>query len=156
MCKAIASEFEIFNSIYRNEYRRFNGLMDKQGQSDKPDISSYDASWDEWRSQQVQTITQILSSVFKVEDEARQMQAPSRLLRRSSVDSPENEAEIRQKLTQIRQQISEYEEMLKLGLKRVETALEKIEPTQQEEKAPVKNVSLIRHLLDRLKSPFFR
>ena len=130
--------------------------MDKLSQSDKPDISSYDASWEEWRSQQVQTITHILSSVFKVEDEARQMQAPSRLLRRSSVDSPEDEEKIRHKLTQIRQQISEYEEMLKLGLKRVENALEKIEPPAQEEKAPVKKVSLIHHLLDRLKSSFFR
>jgi septation ring formation regulator EzrA len=87
-------------------------------------------SWDKWKTEQVQTITQILSTVFKVEDEAQQMQAPSRLLRRSSKDSPEAEAEIREKLTQIRKQISEYEEMLKIGLKRVDTALEKIEPVK--------------------------
>lgn len=98
---------------------------------EKPDISSYDTSWDNWRTEQVQTITQILSTVFKVEDEARHVNAPSRLLRCSSAGSPEAEAEIRKKLTQIRTQISEYEELLKLGLKRVDHALGNIEPPSQ-------------------------
>src|SRR5574342_1134716 len=136
------------NSLYRNRLRRFNGSMDTREDPDKPDISFYDASWDKWRTEQVQTITHILSSVFKVEDEARQMQAPSRLLRRSSIDSPEAEAEVRNKLTQIRRQISEYEEMLRLGLQRIDNALEKIEPSKQEtipEPAIQKN-SILRRL----------
>ncbi|MGH2613105.1 MAG: hypothetical protein ACRDFB_08685 [Rhabdochlamydiaceae bacterium] len=126
---------------------------------DKLDVSSYDASWDKWRTEQVQTITQILSTVFKVEDEARQMQAPSRLLRRSSMDSPEAEAEIHKKLTQIRQQISEYEAMLKLGLKRVDNALEKIEPLQYTRpkitpEISIKPVSRFKRLIEKLKLLF--
>lgn len=111
-------------------------------------------SWDKWRTEQVQTITQILSTVFKAEDEARQMQAPSRLLRRSSLDSPEAEAEIREKLTQIRQQISEYEEMLKLGLKRVDNALEKIEPAKLEaiQELPIQKISTLRRLINKFKA----
>lgn len=115
-------------------------------------MDKYDASWDKWRSEQVQTITQILSNVFKVEDEARQMQAPSRLLRRSSLDSPEAEAEIRRKLGQIRQQISEYEEVLRLGRQRVDKALKKIDPVEPE-KTPEPEKS--RHtFIDRIKRFF--
>jgi hypothetical protein len=131
--------------------------MDTHHDNDKPGISSYDASWDQWRTDQVQTITQILSTVFKVEDEARQMQAPSRLLRRSSMNSPETEAEIRKKLTQIRQQISEYEEMLKLGLKRVDNALEKIEPVKQKSmpQPPPLKKSFLQSFLSRCKAALF-
>lgn len=120
--------------------------MDTPDHNDKP-------AWDSWRTEQVRTITQILSNVFKVEDEARQMKAPSRLLRRSSIDSPEAEAEIRQKLNQIRQQISEYEEMLKLGLQRVNNALEKIEPVHLQ---PLPEVPKAPSLLKKLKLFFFR
>lgn len=121
------------------------------GIGSKPDISSYDASWDEWRTEQVHTITQILTTVFKVEDEARQMQEPSRLLRRSSIASPEDEAAIRQKLTLIRKQMSEYEEMLKLGLKRVDHALEKIEPVKVEQPS-VQEKSRFTRIFDKLKT----
>jgi len=89
-------------------------------------------AWDKWKTEQVQTISQILTNVFKVEDEARQMQAPSRLLRRSSLDSPEAEAQIRHKLCQIRKQISEYDDILKMGLQRIDKALEKIDPPKPE------------------------
>ncbi|MGD0665283.1 MAG: hypothetical protein ABSA17_06090 [Rhabdochlamydiaceae bacterium] len=116
-------------------------------------MDKYDASWDKWRTEQVQTITQILSNVFKVEDEARQMQAPSRLLRRSSIDSPEAEAEIRDKLNLIREQISEYEEMLKLGLKRIDTALEKIDPPKPEivPEPSIKKVSILKRIINKFK-----
>ena len=144
--------------LYRNNAQRFNCSMDTRNDLDKPGISSYDTSWDKWRTEQVQTITQILSTVFKVEDEARQMKAPSRLLRRSSMDSPEDQAEIRKKLTQIRQQISEYEDVLKLGLKRVDNALEKIEPVKVE-KAPepqTQKISAVRQLINKFKNSFSR
>ncbi len=120
--------------------------MDTPDSTDKP-------AWDNWRTEQVRTITQILTNVFKVEDEARQMKAPSRLLRRSSIDSPEAEAEVRQKLNQIRQQISEYEEMLKLGMQRVNKALEKIEPVslQKPPETPKRQT-----LIQKLKLFFFR
>jgi hypothetical protein len=119
-------------------------------------MDKYDASWDKWRTEQVQTITQILSNVFKVEDEARQMQAPSRLLRRSSIDSPEAEAEMRDKLNLIRKQISEYEEMLKLGLKRIDTALEKIDPPKPEvaPEPSIQKVSGLTKLIQKLRSIF--
>lgn len=128
--------------------------MGMHSDSPKPDISSYDTSWDKWRTEQVQTITQILTAVFKVEDEARQIKAPSRLLRRSSVDAPE--AEVHQKLIQIRKQISEYEEMLKLGLQRIDSALEKIEPIKTEvAPAPAhQKVSKLRHLFAQLRTVF--
>lgn len=110
---------------------------------DTPDSTECSA-WNKWRTEQVHTITQILTNVFKIEDEARQMKAPSRLLRRSSIDSPEAEAEVRKKLNQIRQQISEYEEMLKIGMQRVNKALEKIEPVslQKIPEAPKKQTLL--------------
>ena len=128
------------NLLYRKLVGRFNGSMDK-----------FDASWDKWKVEQVQTITQILSHVFKVEDEARQMQAPSRLLRRSSLDSPEAEAEMRNKLSQIREQISEYEAVLKMGRDRIEQALGKIEPQSSDSVAETqKTVSL----MSRIKSFF--
>ncbi len=119
-------------------------------------MDKYDASWDKWRTEQVQTITQILSNVFKVEDEARQMQAPSRLLRRSSIDSPEAEAEIRDKLNLIRKQISEYEDMLKLGLKRIDTALEKIDPPKPEivPEPSIQKISGLTKLIQKLRSIF--
>ena len=120
--------------------------METTDPSDKP-------TWDNWRTEQVRTITQILSNVFKVEDEARQMKAPSRLLRRSSIDSPEAEIEIRQKLNQIRQQISEYEEVLKFGMKRVNNALEKIEPVSLQKKPEISKKQTV---LQKLKSFFFR
>lgn len=114
-------------------------------------MDRFDASWDKWKVEQVQTITQILSHVFKVEDEARQMQAPSRLLRRSSIDSPEAEAEMRTKLNQIREQISEYEAVLKLGLQRIDQALGKIEPQSSPSEPEIqKTVSL----MSRIKSFF--
>jgi hypothetical protein len=130
--------------------------MDTRNASDKPDISSYDASWEKWRMEQVQTITHILSTVFKVEDEARQMEAPSRLLRRSSIASPEDEAAIRKKLTQIRQQISEYEVILKMGLQRVDKALEKIEPLKPSivPAIPLKKISKLGHLIKKFKTLF--
>lgn len=103
--------------------------MDKLNPMDQSGLSSYDSCWEKWRTEQVQTITQILSHVFKAEDEARQIQAPSRLLRNSCIDSPEKEVEIRKKLTQIREQISEYEQMLKLGIERIESALEELNPS---------------------------
>lgn len=114
---------------------------------DTPD-STDKSAWNKWRTEQVHTITQILTNVFKIEDEARQMKAPSRLLRRSSMDSPEAEAEVRQKLNQIRQQISEYEEMLKIGMQRVNKALENIEPVSLQ-KAPEtpKNQTFLQKLL---------
>ncbi len=140
--------------------------MDILNEEGKPDISSYDPSWDEWRTEQVQTITHILSTVFKVEDEARQMHAPSRLLRRSSIASPKDQAAMRQKLKQIRQQISEYEEMLKLGLKRVDIALEKIDsdPFENRPKPTSKKFSRLKTVvlpkismaLRRIFGPFFR
>lgn len=116
-------------------------------------MDKYDASWDKWRTEQVQTITQILSNVFNVEDEARQMQAPSRLLRRSSIDSPEAEAEMRDKLNLIRKQISEYEEMLKLGLKRIDTALEKIDPPKPEiaPEPSIKKDSILKRIINKFK-----
>ncbi len=114
-------------------------------------MDKFDASWDKWKVEQVQTITQILSHVFKVEDEARQMQAPSRLLRRSSLDSPEAEAEMRNKLSQIREQISEYEAVLKMGRDRIEQALGKIEPQSSD---PVAETQKTVSLMSRIKSFF--
>jgi hypothetical protein len=87
-----------------------------------------DSSWEKWRNEQIQIISNILSNVFKVEDEVRQIQAPSRLLRNPARKSGGNEEEICEKLNAIRQQISEYEQVLQLSLKRIDSALLKIQP----------------------------
>lgn len=99
-------------------------------------------SWEKWRNEQVQTISSILSTVFKVEDEVNQMQAPSRLLR---IRGTEEEA--LEKLNAIRQQISEYEQVLQLSRKRIDKALQVIQmPTAPPEtsKEVKKNVPLSR------------
>jgi small-conductance mechanosensitive channel len=93
-----------------------------------------DPSWEKWRNEQVQTISNILSNVFKVEDEVRQIQAPSRLLRNPARKSGGSEEEICEKLNAIRQQISEYEQMLQMSLKRIDSALKVIQPHELEEK----------------------
>jgi hypothetical protein len=103
-----------------------------------------DPSWEKWRNEQIQTISSILSSVFRVEDEARQIQAPSRLLRNPARQSGGGEKEICEKLSSIRQQISEYEQMLQLSLKRIDNALQEIHPQTPEvieTPAPVKQIS---------------
>lgn len=103
-----------------------------------------DPSWEKWRNEQIQTISSILSNVFKVEDEARQIQAPSRLLRNPARQSGGGEKEICEKLSAIRQQISEYEQMLQLSLKRIDNALQEIHPQTPEiveTPAPVKQAT---------------
>jgi hypothetical protein len=50
-----------------------------------------DPTWEKWRSEQVETISNILSNVFKVEDAARQTKAPSRLLRNPAIMAGKNE-----------------------------------------------------------------
>ena len=99
--------------------------------------SPLDPAWENWRNEQVQTISNILSNVFKVEDEVRQMQAPSRLLRNPARQSAGSEEEICEKLNAIRQQISEYEQMLQLSLKRIDTALKVIQPPEPEKPDPI-------------------
>ncbi len=91
-----------------------------------------DPSWEKWRNEQIQTISSILSNVFKVEDEARHLQAPSRLLRNPARQSGGCEKEICEKLSAIRQQISEYEQMLQMSLKRIDNALQEIHPQTPE------------------------
>jgi hypothetical protein len=105
-----------------------------QEENAKPQAGpAIDPSWEKWRNEQVQTISSILSNVFRVEDEVRQIQAPSRLLRNPARQSAGGEKEICEKLNSIRQQISEYEKMLQLSLKRIDNALLEIHP--QEPKA---------------------
>jgi hypothetical protein len=87
-----------------------------------------DPSWEKWRNEQIQTISNILSNVFKVEDEVSQIQAPSRLLRNPARQSAGNEEDVCEKLNAIRQQISEYEQVLQLSLKRIDKALKVIQP----------------------------
>lgn len=91
-----------------------------------------DPSWEKWRNEQVQTISSILSTVFRVEDEVRQRQAPSRLLRNPAKQSGGSEEEICEKLNAIRKQISEYEQVLQLSLKRIDSALKEIHPQEPE------------------------
>jgi hypothetical protein len=93
-------------------------------------------SWEKWRNEQVQTISSLLSNVFKVEDEVRQCKAPSRLLRNPGTQSVGNEKELCAKLNAIRQQISEYEQVLQLSLKRINKALEVIQPAEPVPGAP--------------------
>lgn len=93
-----------------------------------PPNSLVDPSWEKWRNEQIQTISTILSQVFKVEDEVRQSKAPSRLLR--TKNSTHNEQEICEKLNAIRQQISEYEQVLQLSLKRIDNALQVVNPPE--------------------------
>ncbi len=95
-----------------------------------PEPRVIDPSWEKWRNEQVETISTILSNVFKVEDEVQQSKAPSRLLRNPARKSGGNEEEICEKLNAIRQQISEYEQMLQMSLKRIDTALEVIHPSE--------------------------
>lgn len=97
-------------------------------QEEPPQNSILDPAWEKWRNDQVQTISNILSHVFKVEDEVRQSKAPSRLLR--TRHSTNNEQEICEKLNAIRQQISEYEQMLQLSLKRIDKALQVVKPAE--------------------------
>lgn len=97
-------------------------------QENPPPNSLVDPSWEKWRNEQVQTISTILSQVFKVEDEVRQSKAPSRLLR--TKNSTHNEQEICEKLNAIRQQISEYEQVLQLSLKRIDKALQVVNPPE--------------------------
>ena len=91
-----------------------------------------DPTWEKWRNEQIQTISSILSNVFRVEDEVRQIQAPSRLLRNPARQSGGGEKEICEKLNAIRQQISEYEQVLQLSLKRIDNALQEIHPQMHE------------------------
>jgi hypothetical protein len=103
-----------------------------------------DPSWEKWRNEQIQTISSILSNVFRAEDEVRQIQAPSRLLRNPARQSGGDEKQICEKLSAIRQQISEYEQVLQLSLKRIDNALQEINPqTPQavETPAPVKQIT---------------
>jgi hypothetical protein len=103
--------------------------------------SPVDPSWEKWRNEQIQTISSILSNVFRAEDEVRQIQAPSRLLRNPARQSGGGEKEICEKLSAIRQQISEYEQVLQLSLKRIDNALQEINPQTAEAvetPAPVK------------------
>jgi hypothetical protein len=107
-----------------------------------------DPSWEKWRNEQIQTISSILSNVFRVEDEVRQIQAPSRLLRNPARQSG-GEKEICEKLSAIRQQISEYEQMLQLSLKRIDNALQEIHPKTPEviqAPAPVKQITKFENL----------
>ncbi|HEX2579352.1 MAG TPA: hypothetical protein VHK67_03000 [Rhabdochlamydiaceae bacterium] len=100
-------------------------------EANEPQIGlSIDPSWEKWRNEQVQTISSILSNVFRVEDEVRQIQAPSRLLRNPARQSSGGEKEICDKLNAIRKQISEYEQMLQLSLKRIDNALLEIHPQE--------------------------
>ena len=107
--------------------------------------SPIDPSWEKWRSEQVQTISTILSNVFKVEDEVQQRQAPSRLLRNPARQSGGNEEEITEKLNAIRKQISEYEQVLQLSLKRIDNALQEIHPHEVKEtpKKPIPAVKKV-------------
>lgn len=114
-----------------------------------------DPAWEKWRNEQIQTISSILSNVFKVEDEARQIQAPSRLLRNPARQSGGCEKEICEKLSSIRQQISEYEQMLQLSLKRIDNALQEIHPQTPEiveTPAPVKQVTKFESFKNWMKS----
>src|SRR4051812_46123557 len=81
----------------------------------KQEESLLGPSWENWRNEQIQTISMILVQVFKIEDEARQSQSTSRLLRHPAIKSGGNPEKIREKLGMLRQQISEYEKMLQLG-----------------------------------------
>ncbi|HEX4840267.1 MAG TPA: hypothetical protein VFU89_07500 [Rhabdochlamydiaceae bacterium] len=102
-----------------------------QEESSEPQVGlSIDSSWEKWRNEQVQTISSILSNVFRVEDEVRQIQAPSRLLRNPARQSGGDEKEICEKLNAIRKQISEYEQLLQLSLKRIDNALLEIHPQE--------------------------
>jgi hypothetical protein len=108
--------------------------------------------WEKWRNEQVETISNILSHVFKVEDAARQTKTSSRLL--SAMKAGKNEEEIRHKLNQIRHQLSEYEQMVQIGLKRIDNALQIIQPLKPVE--PQKNLEPVRknwlkRLIDRLR-----
>ena len=105
--------------------------------------SPIDPSWEKWRSEQVQTISTILSNVFRVEDEVQQRQAPSRLLRNPARQSGGSEEEIAEKLNAIRKQISEYEQVLQLSLKRIDNALQEIHP-QEVKEAPKKTVTTVK------------
>lgn len=108
--------------------------MDKNTSTEQPQEErvelSIDPSWEKWRNEQVQTISSILSNVFRVEDEVRQIQAPSRLLRNPARQSGGDEKEICEKLNAIRKQISEYEQLLQLSLKRIDNALSEIHPQE--------------------------
>lgn len=95
-----------------------------------------DPVWEKWRSEQVQTISNILSNVFKVEDEVRQSKAPSRLLRNPAQQSMGNEKEMYQKLSAIREQLSEYERMLELSRKRIDKVLQVIQPVEPPPEPP--------------------
>lgn len=116
-----------------------------------------DPSWEKWRNEQVQTISSILSNVFRVEDEVRQIQAPSRLLRNPARQSAGDEKEICEKLNAIRQQISEYEQMLQLSLKRIDNALQEIHPQESEAcetPAPVQQLTKFQNFKNWLKKKF--
>ncbi|HNA62616.1 MAG TPA: hypothetical protein PKW79_06035 [Rhabdochlamydiaceae bacterium] len=108
--------------------------------------------WEKWRNEQVETISNILSHVFKVEDAARQTKTPSRLL--SAMKAGKNEEEIRHKLNQIRHQLSEYEQMVQLGLKRIDNALQIIQPPKsvEPEKPPEPiRKNWLKRVIDRLR-----
>ncbi len=98
---------------------------------DQPDLPSDNSYWETWRNEQARAITQILSSIFKVEGEVQQTQSPSRLLGQSLITSPEERVKIVGQLNQIREQITEYEHLLKISRTRIESALEKINPDQK-------------------------
>ncbi|MBS0648994.1 MAG: hypothetical protein JSS10_07215 [Verrucomicrobia bacterium] len=113
--------------------------MDQPGSNsvppgDPPPTSLIDPAWEKWRNEQVQTISTILSQVFKVEDEVRQSKAPSRLLR--TRHSTNDEQEICEKLKAIRQQISEYEQVLQLSIKRIDKALQVVRPPEPVPETP--------------------
>ncbi len=83
--------------------------------------------WEKWRNEQVETISNILSHVFKAEDAARQTKTPLKLFS-GSISQSESEEEVRQKLELIRKQLSEYEQMVQIGLRRIDRALQIIPP----------------------------
>jgi Asp-tRNA(Asn)/Glu-tRNA(Gln) amidotransferase C subunit len=111
--------------------------MKKSKKFTEVDNPSYEGSWDACRNEQVKTITTLLSHIFKAEDEVLQMKESSRLLRLSPIDVSERQQEMRHKLSLIRKQISEYEQVLKLSLERIENALERIDANTSKNKEPM-------------------
>lgn len=115
--------------------------IDAEATSSKTQESFLDPIWEKWRSEQVQTISNILSNVFKIEDEVRQSQAPSRILRNSAQESMGSEQEMYQKLSAIREQLSEYERVLELSRKRIDKVLQVIQPVEPTPEPPKTNTS---------------
>ena len=128
-------------------------LKEERSEEEKP---LADPSWEKWRNEQIQTISTILSNVFKVEDEARQTQTPSRLLH-NPANPLGSEKEVYEKISAIRKQISEYEQMLQLSLKRIDNVLLEIHPpspkiAEQLAPNPTKKASKLGRLKNWLKN----